>query len=114
MGKVLLYLTVFLVAAGALARWQSVRQVGKASELVDRSRDAAHAFTASLDADHNRAEVLLLDARRAELVGAARWRAAGWLSWALALAALLGAWVGRSFEHLARPLVPTGAGAGRC
>jgi hypothetical protein len=103
-GKLLLCVTVALLAVGALARWQSARSVQRASVLVERSRDAAHAFTASLDGAHSQAEVLLLDARRACLVAAARWRALGWLSWAVALTALLGAWVGRSFR-------PTGLGA---
>ncbi|MGC4121348.1 MAG: hypothetical protein QM765_43580 [Myxococcales bacterium] len=107
MGKVLLWLTMVLLAVGVLARWQSARQVERASELVDRSRDASHAFAASLDGHHSQAEVLLLDARRVELLGAARWRAAGWLSWAVALAALLGAWVGQSF--VARGRQPVGA-----
>lgn len=112
-GKLMLCLTLALLAVGGLARWQSSQRVAKASELVDRSRDAAHAFTASLDGDHSQAEVLLLDARRAELLGAARWRAAGWLSWAVAFAALLGAWVGRSFEKLGgQPLDEAGRAMG--
>ena len=96
--KIPLVLAVLLLPTGAWAHWHGVQEGTHGSELVGRSRDASLAFIASLDQDHSRAEVLLLDAGRAQLLSAARWRAAGTLAWAAGLVALLACWITRSIQ----------------
>ena len=103
MAKVLLAVAFSLAAFGALARWQSETLVSRSARLVDRSLDASLEYAASLDRDHSEAEVTLLDGRRTLLLCAARWHAAGRLTWAVAFVALLGAFLAREVGLSLRP-----------